>query len=157
MEIEVLLELIELILKGEVGDFVENIIKKKFILDEEGLLVATQMRQIEFVRFVLNNGVKPTLESFQYAAEHEFFELCHLFVEFGSREILSTPELEDKLMFSIVGNNFSAVKKLVDRGVDLDFYDNYNIKLALLKGYTEIVDLLLNHGANPADNRWQDY
>jgi len=154
MEIEVLLELIELILtqKDVVGDFVEKLANKKFVTDEGDLLVATKMRQIQIVRFILESGVRPTLESFQYAAEHEFFELCRLFVEFGSREILSTPELEAELITNLSNFHLEHFKNLINRGVDFTNYnegDDNAVQLASYCGYTEIVCLLLKHGADP--------
>jgi ankyrin repeat protein len=151
MEIEVLLELIELIMtqKDEVGDFVENIAKKKFVTDEGDLLVATKMRQIELVRYVLKSGVKPTLESFQYAAEHEFFELCRLFVEFGSREILSTPELEYQFRLANHGRLQEPIINLINQGVDPTAGDNFGIIWASGRGFAKTVRLLLEHGANP--------
>jgi ankyrin repeat protein len=150
MEIEDLLELIEIILtqKGEIDDFVEDIIKKNFVLDRETLFVATQMRQIELVRFVLKNGVKSTLESFQYAAEHDFFELCRLFVEFGSREILSTPELEAELKTNLLGDRLGNFKNLINRGIDPTTEDNFVIRWASRRGNLEIVSFLLEHGAD---------
>jgi ankyrin repeat protein len=152
MEIEVLLELIELILaqKGDVGDFVEAIIKKIFILDEGTLFIATKMRQIELVRFVLKSGVKPTLESFQYAAEHDFFELCRLFVEFGSRKILSTPELEAEFRPILTDGLLENFENLVNRGIDPTADDNYAICRASHKGYLDIVQLFLKHGIDTA-------
>jgi ankyrin repeat protein len=150
MEIEVLLELIELILtqKGDTGAFAENITKKKFMLDEETLFIATQIRQIEFVRFVLNNGVKPTLESFQYAAEHDFFELCRLFVEFGSRKILSTPELETELMTNLTNGLLMNFKNLVNRGIDFTANNNCCIQWASALDSLETVSFLLEHGTD---------
>jgi ankyrin repeat protein len=150
MKIEVLLELIELIItqKDKFGYFIENLVKKNFMVDEEDLLAATQIRQFELVRFVLRSGVKPTLESFQYAAEHEFFELCRLFVEFGSREILSTPELERELRIAIFVREESAIN-LINRGVDPMTDDNYAIKAASQNGKPKIIQLLLEHGADP--------
>jgi ankyrin repeat protein len=163
MEIEVLLELIELILtqRGEVEDFVETIVKKKFVVDEGTLFIATQMRQIELVRFILRSGIKPTLESFQYAAEHEFFELCSLFVEFGSREILSTPELERELITAIYNNHVTLVK-LINQGVDPTTDNNRIILSASANNNFEILRLLLKHGADPtASNnyaiKWASY
>ena len=168
MEIEVLLDLIELILtqKNDPGAFSKAILKRKFCFpyfdyllsegflpDGVALLAATQMRQIEIVRFILRSGVKPTLESFQYAAEHEFFELCSLFVEFGSREILSTPELEDELIVAIYTNLQETAINLINRGVNFmvaaDEDDEKAIQLASLHGYTKIVNLLLKHGDSP--------
>jgi ankyrin repeat protein len=151
MEIEVLLDLIELILtqKNEVDDFVENIIEKKFVLDEEDLLADTKMRQFELVRFVLKSGVKPTLSSFQYAAEHDFFELCSLFVEFGSREILSTPELEKELILAIEGNLQEKAINLINLGVNPTTDGNFAIQTASNRGYLVVVRLLLKHGADP--------
>jgi ankyrin repeat protein len=151
MEIEVLLELIGLIFtqKDEVGDFVENLAKKKFVINEEDLFIATKMRQFELVRFILRSGVKPTLESFQYAAEHEFFELCSLFVEFGSREILSTPELEAELITNLSNFHLEHFKNLINRGVDFTTDYNFAIRRAAEKGYLKIVQLLLKHGADP--------
>jgi ankyrin repeat protein len=153
MEIEVLLDLIELILsqKGEVEDFVEDIIKKNFVLDEGTLFIATQMRQIELVRFVLKSGVKPTLDSFQYAAEHEFFELCRLFVKFGSRKILSTPELEEQLRMEYLDNNLEEAKKLVNLGVDPTANKNFLIRISSQRGHFEFVKFLLEQGADPTD------
>jgi ankyrin repeat protein len=170
MEIEVLLELIELILtqKDGVEAFAEAILKRKFCFpyfdyllsegflpDGAALLAATQMRQIEIVRFVLKSGVNPTLESFQYAAEHEFFELCHLFVEFGSREILSTPELEDELKTAIRLKQLQEKAiTLINQGInvmatnDEDEDDNF-IHQASLYGRFKIVRLLLKHGVDP--------
>ena len=151
MEIEVLLELIVLILtqKGRIEDFVEDIIKKNFVLDRETLFVATQMRQIELVRFVLKSGVKPTLETFQYAAEHDFFELCRLFVEFGSRKILSTPELETELKTNLLDGHIENFKNLINRGIDPTTEDNFVIQWTFELGHLEIVSLLLKHGADP--------
>jgi hypothetical protein len=150
MEIEVLLKLIELILtqKDEVGDFVEKLANKNFVTDKGDLLVATKMRQIELVRFVLRSGVKPTLESFQYAAEHEFFELCRLFVEFGSREILSTPNLEYQLKSAIGFNEQEKVVELINRGVNFTVNNNFTINLILLKNNIEVARLLFKHGAD---------
>jgi len=150
MEIEVLLELIELILtqKGDVEDFVEDIIEKNFAVNEKTLFAATQMRQIELVRFVLKSGVRPTLEPFQYAAEHDFFELCRLFVEFGSREILSTPELEEELKTNLTDGLLMNFKNLVNRGIDFTADDNYAIQIASYMGNLEIVSFLLEHGTD---------
>jgi len=150
MEIEVLLELVELILtqKNEVEDFVEDIIEKKFILDEGTLFIATKMRQIELVRFVLNNGVKPTLESFQYAAEHEFFELCRMFVAFGSRKILSTPELEAETRTNLLDMHIENFKNLINIGIDPTANNNCCIQWASTVGHLEIVSFLLEHGAD---------
>jgi ankyrin repeat protein len=168
MEIEVLLELIELILtqKDGVEAFMSTIFRGKFCLpyfdylvkegflpDKEVLFSATKMRQIELVRFILEKGVKPTLESFQYAAEHEFFELCSLFVEFGSREILSTPNLENQVIIVCRYNRLEGAKYLINLGVDPTTEDNYAIRWASQKGYLEIVRLLLKHGADPTDNK----
>jgi len=169
MEIEVLLDLIELILtqKDSAEAFVGAISRGKFCFpyfdyllsegflpDNGTLLAATQMRQIKIVRFVLEKGVRTTLESFQYAAEHEFFELCHLFVEFGSREILSTPELEMQFRIAIYNNQDLAIK-LINRGVDPIAANNRAILSASTMGHFEIVRLLLKHGANPrADPDW---
>jgi len=153
MEIEVLLDLIELILsqRGEVEDFVEDIIKKNFVLDEETLFIATKIGQIELVRFVLKSGVRPTLESFQYAAEHEFFELCRLFVKFGSRKILSTPELEEQLRMEYLDNNLEEAKKLINLGVDPTANKNFLIRISSQRGHFEFVKFLLEQGANPTD------
>jgi ankyrin repeat protein len=150
MEIEDLLELIELILtqKGVTEAFTEDIIKKNFVLDRETLFVATKLRQIEIVRFVLKSGVKPTLETFQYAAEHDFFELCRLFVEFGSRKILSTPELEAELEPILLGDRLENFKNLINRGTDPSADDNYSIRWASRRGNLEIVSFLLEHGAD---------
>ncbi len=163
MEIEVLLELIELILtrKDGVEAFSEAILKRNFCFpyfdyllsegflpDGEALLAATKMRQIEAVRFVLKSGVKPTLESFQYAAEHEFFELCHLFVEFGSREILSTPELERQLNEAINNDRRRTAIKLINQGVDFTTQDNHAIRMASEFGRIAVVYLLLKHGVD---------
>jgi len=150
MEIEVLLELIELILtrKSVDKDFLQNLIEKNFVVDEETLFIATQMRQIELVSFVLKSGVKPTLESFQYAAEHEFFELCRLFVEFGSRKILSTPELEVELVTNLTNGQLRNFENLINRGIDPTTDDNYAIKNASEWGHTEVVSLLLKHGTD---------
>jgi len=154
MEIEDLLDLIELILtqKDEVGDFVETIAKKNFVIDEEDLLVATGMRQIELVRFVLRSGVEPTLESFQYAAEHKFYELCSLFVEFGSRKILSTPELEEEFRKVCIHGLLGRAKYLINRGVDPTSNKNLNIQTSSTRGYFKIVRLLLKHEADPTAN-----
>jgi hypothetical protein len=170
MEIEVLLDLIELILtqKDDSGAFAEAILKRKFCFpyfdyllnegflpDNGALLAATQMRQIEIVRFVLEKGVRPTLEAFQYAAEHDFFELCRLFVKFGSREILSTPELERKLKLKGLSNDTIQIRDLINRGVDPTKDDNYNIKSASTFCNLEIVKLFLNHDADPTtDNNF---
>jgi len=170
MEIEVLLDLIELILtqKDDPRAFAEAILKRKFCFpyfdyllnegflpDNGALLAATQMRQIEIVRFVLEKGVRPTLESFQYAAEHDFFELCRLFVKFGSREILSTPELERKLKLKGLSNDTIQIRDLINRGVDPTKDDNYNIKSASTFCNLEIVKLFLNHDADPTtDNNF---
>jgi ankyrin repeat protein len=150
MEIEVLLDLIELILsqRGEVGDFVEDIIKKNFVLDGGTLFIATKMGQIEIVRFILKSGVKPTLKSFQYAAEHEFFELCRLFVEFGSRKILSTPELEEELLTNLSDGHLENFKNLINRGTDPTSDYNSAIRLAVENDYLKIVRLLLEHGVD---------
>ncbi len=169
MEIEVLLDLIELILtqKNDPGAFSKAILKRKFCFpyfdyllnegflpDNGALLAATQMRQIEIVRFVLEKGVKPTLEAFQYAAENEFFELCRLFVKFGSREILSTPELEKQFRMAIFDNQKIAIK-LINQGVDPKTNNSSAIQNASSLGYFEIVRLLLKHGAVlNADNNW---
>jgi hypothetical protein len=167
MEIEVLLELIGLILtqKDEAGAFRDTISKGKFCLpyfdyllsegflpDKEDLLSGTKLRQIELVRFVLKSGVKPTLESFQYAAEHEFFELCRLFVEFGSREILSTPKLEYQFRLANYGRLQEPVINLINQGVDPTAKDNFGIRWASERGFAKIVRLLLEHGADPTDN-----
>jgi ankyrin repeat protein len=163
MEIEDLLDLIELILTQKDGAeaFTGAISKRKFCLpyfdhllnegflpDEGALLVATQMRQIEIVRFILEHGVRPTLESFQYAADNEFFELCSLFVEFGSRYILSTPELERKLKNDCFGDNLISVKNLINRGVDFTVNNNSILKVASQMGKIRIIRLLLKHGAD---------
>jgi len=174
MEFEVLLDLIELILtqKDRVGAFTgaisqgkfclpyfDYLVKEGFLPDEGALLASTQSRQIELVRFVLEHGVKPTLESFQYAAEHEFFELCHLFVEFGSREILSTPELEDKLAETIVEDDQETAINLINRGVNfmianVEDEDGENcIQAASSRGMYPVVHLLLKHGADPTADR----
>jgi ankyrin repeat protein len=116
--------------------------------DGVALLAATQMRQIEIVRFVLKSGVRPTLESFQYAAEHEFFELCHLFVEFGSREILSTPELERQLNEAINKDRRKTAIKLINQGVDFTTQDNHAIRMASELGRIAVVRLLLKHGVD---------
>jgi ankyrin repeat protein len=151
MEIEVLLDLIELILtqKDEFDHFVENLAKKNFVIDEEDLLAVTKMRQFELVRFVLKSGVKPTLSSFRYAAEHDFFELCSLFVEFGSREILSTPELEKELILAIEGNLQEKAINLINLGVNPTTDGNFAIQTASNRGYLVVVRLLLKHGADP--------
>jgi ankyrin repeat protein len=168
MEIEDLLDLIELILTqkdsteafaGAISQgkfcfpYFDYLLSEGFLPDGVALLAATQMRQIEIVRFILRSGVKPTLESFQYAAEHEFFELCSLFVEFGSREILSTPELEDELIVAIYTNLQETAINLINRGVNFmvaaDEDDEKAIQLASLHGYTKIVNLLLKHGDSP--------
>jgi ankyrin repeat protein len=167
MEIEDLLDLIELIMtqKDEPGAFAGAISKRKFCFfyfdyllsegflpDGIALLAATKMRQIEIVRFILEHGVRPTLESFQYAAEHEFFELCRLFVEFGSREILSTPELEDELIVAIDNGEQKTAINLIKQGINImvasDRDNEKAIQLASRYGYTEIVRLLLEHGVN---------
>jgi ankyrin repeat protein len=173
MEIEVLLELIELILTqkdsaeafaGAISQgkfcfpYFDYLLSEGFLPDGVALLAATKMRQIEIVRFVLKSGVRPTLEAFQYAAEHEFFELCNLFVEFGSREILSTPELEEELISAIMDNLQKTVINLINQGINVvdandedddNANNNQSIKLASEFGYTEIVRLLLKHGADP--------
>jgi len=150
MEIEVLLDLIELIMtqKGEVGDFAETIIKRNFVIDKETLLIATQMRQIGLVRFVLEHGVKPTLESYRYAAEHEFYELCRLFIEFGSRKILSTPELEKELELKYRNRQRDQFKNLINNGINFN-QNNYIFLSALFVDDIETIQLLLGHGANP--------
>jgi len=165
MEIEVLLDLIELILtqKDGVDAFAGAVSRGKFCLPyfnylvEEGILLngevllsATKMRQVELARFVLEKGVRPTLESFQYATEHEFFELCSLFVEFGSREILSTPNLENQVKIACRHNRLEIAKYLINRGVNPT--SDINIQAASEHGHTEIVRLLLKHGANPTVN-----
>jgi ankyrin repeat protein len=162
MEIEVLLELIELILTQKDGSgaftgaisqgkfcfpYFDYLLSEGFLPDGVALLAATQMRQIGLVRFVLKSGVKPTLESFQYAAEHNLLDLCRLFVEFGSREILSTPELETQLKLAINTNSRETVVKLINRGVNTKA-DNI-IQLASSMGNSDIVRLLLEHGADP--------
>ena len=154
MEFEVLLNLIELILTQKDGNdhFVENIIKRNFVVGHEDLLVATKLRQIELVRFVLKNEVKPTLESFQYAAEHEFFEICRLFVEFGSRKLLSTQLLEEKLYLLIRSNNLSEAKKIINQGIDLTADNNMFIQVASERGNIEIIHLLLEHGVDITAN-----
>jgi ankyrin repeat protein len=164
MEIEVLLELIGLILtqKDEAGAFRDTISKGKFCLpyfdyllsegflpDEEDLLSCTKLRQIELVRFVLKSGIKPTLESFQYAAEHDFFELCHLFVEFGSREILSTQGLEEQLIVACISEHSASAKRLINLGTDPTCWNNYAFRKSSLMGNTVIVSLLLKHGIDP--------
>jgi ankyrin repeat protein len=148
MEIEVLLDLIELILtqKDEVEDFAETIIKRNFVIDEETLLAATQLRQIVLVRFILEHGVKPTFKTFQYTAKHEFFELCHLFVEFGSRKILSTSLLEGQLKDNLLDNNLENVKNLINSGVDFIANNVFLIRLTSSRGDTEVFRLLLEHG-----------
>jgi len=166
MEIEVLLELIELILtqKDRVGAFSEAILKRKFCFpyfdylvkegflpDDVALFSATKMRQIEIVRFVLEKGVKPTLESFRYAAEHEILKLCRLFVEFGSREILSTPELEKELKIACIYGDLKTAEKLINRGVDPTA--DMVLELTCQTSYYEIVHLLLKHGADPTSNK----
>jgi len=163
MEIEDLLELIELILtqKDEVSAFSEAILKRKFCLpyfnylvkegflpDKEVLLSATQMRQFEFVRFILEHGVKPTLEAFQYAAVHEFFELCRLFVEFGSREILTTPELEREFKNELLCHRLEEVKRLINQGVYTINNIHFPIRWASQWGDIEIVRLILQHGVD---------
>jgi ankyrin repeat protein len=156
MEIEDLLDLIELIMtqKDEVGNFVEAIIKKNFVIDGEDLLIFTKMRQIGLVRFVLEHGVKPTLESYRYAAEHEFYELCRLFIEFGSRKILSTPELEKELELKYRNRQRDQFKNLINNGIDFN-HDDFIFLSALFVGDIETIQLLLGHGANPKtdDNR----
>jgi ankyrin repeat protein len=161
MEIEVLLDLIEIILtqKDDICVFVTAISRGKFNLflfdyflnegnlpNKKALLAATQARQIEIVRFILEHGVKPTLESFQYAAEHEFYELCRLFVKFGSREILSTPELEKEFIKEIMYDCVENPKKLANMGVDFTTNDNFAIQTASKMGNFEIVHLLLKYG-----------
>jgi ankyrin repeat protein len=150
MEIEDLLDLIELILtqKGDTGTFTEDIIEKNFVLDRETLFIATQMRQFGLVRFVLKSGVRPTLESFQYAAEHEFFELCRLFVEFGSRKILSTPELETELKTNLLNGHLENFKNLINRGIDPTTEDNFSIQWASHMDYLKIISFLVEHGTD---------
>jgi ankyrin repeat protein len=169
MEIEVLLDLIELILtqKDEPGAFAGAISRRKFCLpyfdyllskgflpDGVALLAATKMRQIEAARFVLEKGVRPTLESFQYAAEHQFFVLCSLFVEFGSREILSNLELEEELKFAIDNCRHQRAMQLINKGVNFTVVINEGdldcIQAASSSGMNTTVHLLLKHGANPA-------
>jgi hypothetical protein len=118
------------------------------VVDEETLFVSTQMRQIGLVRSVLKSGVCPTLKAFQYAAENEFFELCRLFVEFGSREILSNKKLERKLIKNFSVDHLADFKIFINRGIDFTAFDNYCICSASEKGYFDIVSLFLEHGVD---------
>lgn len=55
------------------------------------------------------------------------------------------------LIEAIKLGNLSLVKKLIEQGVDVRALDNYALRCASYRGHTEIVKLLLEHGA-PTDD-----
>ncbi|XP_064095875.1 ankyrin-3-like isoform X2 [Macrobrachium nipponense] len=117
---------------------------------------------IEVVKYLLDSGANPDGDdSLHYkgsivavAAEHNRLDILDLL--FASGASVKTEKYGVNILFRAVDHgHLEAARKLIQAGVDVDFYDGFALLTAAEKGYLEIVKEIVKAGANiNAGNGW---
>jgi len=110
------------------------------------MIDAIKADKVEFVRIHCSTMM---FKSFvETAARTASPTMVDLLLEYSSTLLNAEDDKEYALKGAIVGENMVVIKHLIARGANLNLKDNWVIKGALRTYNTEIVELLLDHGAH---------
>ena len=120
---------------------------------------ATYSNQLEIVRLLLKFGANPNViqmnsrkTPLHLATAKGFTEIVKLLLQNGAEINAKDIKGRTPLFWATLKNNFEVVKLLIDKGADVDMCQSNGktspLMIAVYHGFEDIIDLLIEKGAN---------